>query len=56
LRIQANAERQGAHAWRSIAAHHPDEYVVEVLHSCSALEELSADALDALIASHAPSH
>jgi hypothetical protein len=56
LRIQANAERQGAHAWRSIAAHHPDAYVVEVLHSCSALEELSADALDALIAAHAPSH
>jgi hypothetical protein len=26
------------------------------LHSCSALEELSADALDALIAAHAPSH
>lgn len=54
LRIQANAERQGAHAWRSIAAHHPDPAVVEVLHVCSALEEASADRLDALIAAHAP--
>ena len=54
LRIQANAERQGANAWRSIASVHPDAQVIEVLHSCSALEELSADALDALIATHAP--
>ena len=56
LRIQANAERQGANAWRSIAANHPDAKVIEVLHSCSALEELSADALDALIDAHAPKH
>jgi hypothetical protein len=56
LRIQANAERQGANAWRSIASVHPDAKVIEVLHSCSALEELSADALDALIAAHAPAH
>lgn len=54
LRIQANAERQGAQAWRNIAANHPDAKVVEVLHSCSTLEESSADALDALIATHAP--
>ncbi len=54
LRIQANAERQGANAWRSIAANHPDPRVVEVLHGCSALEEASADRLDALIATHAP--
>lgn len=56
LRIQANAERQGANAWRGIAANHGDAHVVAVLHSCSALEELSADALDALIATHAPTH
>ena len=54
LRIQANAERQGANAWRGIAASHPDPRVVEVLHGCSALEEASADRLDALIAAHAP--
>jgi hypothetical protein len=27
-----------------------------VLHGCSALEEGSADAVDALIATHAPAH
>jgi len=54
LRIQANAERQGAHAWRSIAAQHHDPAVVGVLLGCSALEEASADRLDALIAAHAP--
>jgi hypothetical protein len=54
LRMQANAERQGARAWRNIAARHPDPAVVEVLHSCSVLEEASADAVDALIAAHAP--
>ena len=54
LRIQANAERQGAQAWRNIAANHPDAAVVAVLHSCSALEESAADALDALIGTHAP--
>jgi hypothetical protein len=56
LRMQANAERQGAQAWRNIAARHPDPAVVEVLHGCSALEEGSADAVDALIATHAPAH
>lgn len=54
LRMQADAERQGARAWRNIAARHPDPAVVEVLHSCSTLEESSADAVDALIATHAP--
>ena len=54
LRIQGNAERQGANAWRNIAANHPDLEVIEVLHSCSTLEESSADALDALIATFAP--
>lgn len=54
LRIQADAERQGAAAWRGIASRHPDAKVVEVLETCSRLEETSADFLDDLIASHAP--
>lgn len=52
LRIQANAERQGAGAWERIAAHHPDPRVVEALDSCSALELTSADYLDALLAEY----
>lgn len=55
LRIQANAERQGAQAWRNIAARTSDQRVIDELHACSALEEASADRLDALIAAHAPS-
>lgn len=54
LRIQADAERQGAAAWRGIASRHPDPAVIAVLETCSRLEESSADYLDALIASHAP--
>lgn len=54
LRIQANAERQGANAWRGIATRHPDPKVVRALESCSALEESSADYLDVLITTHAP--
>jgi hypothetical protein len=53
LRIQADAERQGAQAWRGIAAVHPDPEVVAQLATCSALEEASADRLDALIAAQA---
>ena len=53
LRIQANAERQGAQAWRNIAARHPDQRVIDVLESCSQLEETSADYLDDLISRHA---
>jgi hypothetical protein len=52
LRIQANAERQGANAWRSTAATVTDPSVLEQLAACSALEESSADFLDALIATH----
>lgn len=52
LRIQANAERQGAGAWQRIASTHPDPKVIEVLNSCSALELESADYLDALLAEH----
>lgn len=54
LRIQANAERQGANAWRGIATRTIDTVVREQLATCSALEEASADRLDALIATHAP--
>lgn len=49
LRVQANAERQGAQAWRNIAARMTDERVIAELATCSALEEKSADDLDALI-------
>ena len=55
LRVQANAERQGAQAWRSISAMHPDQHVVAELAICSSLEEASADRLDTLIADHAGS-
>lgn len=49
LRVQANAERQGAQAWRNIASRITDERVIAELAACSALEEASADRLDALI-------
>ncbi len=52
LRIQANAERQGAGAWERIAGNHPDPKVIAVLNSCSELELTSADYLDALLAEH----
>ena len=51
LRVQANAERQGAQAWRNISARMTDNRVIAELAACSALEEESADRLDALIAS-----
>lgn len=54
LRIQANAERQGAQAWRGIAASGANPAVLEALARCSALEEASADQLDRLITEHAP--
>ena len=54
LRIQANAERQGAQAWRGIASRIEDATVLDALARCSALEEASADTLDRLIAEHAP--
>lgn len=49
LRVQANAERQGAQAWRNIAGRMTDGRVIAELARCSALEEESADRLDALI-------
>jgi hypothetical protein len=54
LRVQANAERQGAQAWRNIASRTTDQRVIDELAMCSALEEASADRLDALIATNAP--
>jgi hypothetical protein len=54
LRVQANAERQGAQAWRNIASRTSDQRVIDEMAACSALEEASADRLDALIATHAP--
>ena len=54
LRVQANAERQGAQAWRTIGQQIEDESVLTALARCSALEEASADRLDDLIATHAP--
>jgi hypothetical protein len=49
LRVQANAERQGAQAWRNIASRHPDPAVIAQLNECSRLEEESADWLDDLL-------
>jgi hypothetical protein len=54
LRIQANAERQGAAAWRSLAAGQEDARVCEALEACAVLEETSADHLDGLIAQPTP--
>lgn len=48
-RIQASAERQGAAAWRGIAAQ-ADESLRPALESCAKLEEESAAHLEALLA------
>ena len=48
LAIQANAERQGAAAWRGMAASHEDAAVREELERCAQLEEESATALETL--------
>jgi len=54
LRVQANAERQGAQAWRNIASRTTDHRVRDQLAACSTLEEASADRLDLLTATRAP--
>jgi len=54
LRVQANAERQGAQAWRNIASRTTDQRVLDQLAACSTLEEASADRLDLLTATRAP--
>ena len=51
LTIQANAERQGAQAWRNIAEELEDEHIIEQLLLCAKIEEASADYLDKLIPS-----
>lgn len=48
LAVQACAERQGAAAWRGMAASQDDAAVREELEGCALLEEASADALEAL--------
>lgn len=51
ITIQANAERQGAQAWRGMAAQLNDgDATREALLACAELEEVSADFLDALLA------
>lgn len=50
LRIQAGAERQGAAAWRGIAATHSDESVRSELEASALLEEESAAWLEKLLA------
>jgi hypothetical protein len=50
LYIQANAERQGAAAWRMIASQFTDKITTEALEACSSIEEKSADYVDALLA------
>jgi hypothetical protein len=50
LYIQANAERQGAAAWRMIASQFTDQITTEALEACSSIEEKSADYVDALLA------
>ena len=49
LGLQANAEGQGAEAWRRIAATHPDSIAVLELEACAVLEERSADRLRVML-------
>jgi hypothetical protein len=50
LRVQANAERQGAAAWRGMMSEENPAAVNETLEAMAHLEETSADFLDALLA------
>lgn len=49
LMVQADAELQGAAAWRSIAANHPDPNVCAELEHCALLEEESSRELQRII-------
>lgn len=49
LRIQGEAELQGADAWRGIAAGQSDPAIIEGLAACSALEEESSVAVRKLL-------
>lgn len=51
LRMQADAELQGAAAWRSIAGRIDDPALIAALEACSAIEEESSRAVSALLAS-----
>jgi hypothetical protein len=48
IRVQSDAELQGAHAWRSIAAGVTDAAVLAELARCSELEEMSSIAAKAV--------
>lgn len=48
-RMQASAEREGAAAWRSLAAGQPDPDVQKELQACAELEEASAGWLEDLL-------
>jgi hypothetical protein len=50
MTIQANAERQGAAAWRGMIEGEQDESVCAALEECARTEEASADYLDTLLA------
>ena len=47
--VQASAERQGAAAWRGLAAQQEDEAVAGELGKCADLEETSAACLEGLL-------
>jgi hypothetical protein len=50
MTIQANAERQGAAAWRAMIDQESDAARQAALEQCALIEEASADYLDALLA------
>jgi hypothetical protein len=50
IRMQSDAELQGAHAWRSIAANVSDPSLLGELAKCSELEEMSSAAAKAMLA------
>ncbi len=54
MMIQANAERQGAAAWRGMIAGEDDASVRADLEECARIEEASADFLDSLLADIGP--
>lgn len=49
MTIQANAERQGAAAWRAMIDAEPNAETKAALETCATIEEASADYLDALL-------
>jgi hypothetical protein len=49
MTIQANAERQGAAAWRAMIDHESNEEIRAALEQVAQIEEVSAEYLDALL-------